>query len=294
MRKGKNDTGSFQDSKSALPLADQLVPASQRPTHKLTKGPLPFALPFMGEKVDTIEWCRREIAECNSELENGRGLLRQEIAVAKNTPEGQARSWKEMRYPPLSSAFILFHQQIAAHMAAQTLTHNQPYRMSDKYTEVAPADVIWGNLGLNPYEQRVRTLVSYAATAGLIVLWAFPVTFVGILTNIVGLCNTFKWLGWLCKLPDVVVGIISGVLPPVGLAVLMMLLPIVLRLLARLEGIPRRTGIELSLMTRYFIFQVVVSAGSKPHLCWMLTDAAAQFPDHHPLLRNRRGASWPH
>ncbi|KAG8689707.1 hypothetical protein FRC08_010811 [Ceratobasidium sp. 394] len=53
-------------------------------------------------------------------------------------------------------------------------------------------------------------------------------------------------------------GIISGVLlPPVALAILMMLLPIVLRLLARFEGIPCRAGIELSLMTRHFIFQVV-------------------------------------
>lgn len=39
----------------------------------------------------------------------------------------------------------------------------------------------------------------------------------------------------------------------------MMLLPIVLRLLARFEGIPKKTGLELSLMTRYFIFQVIHS-----------------------------------
>lgn len=51
----------------------------------------------------------------------------------------------------------------------------------------------------------------------------------------------------------------QGILPPVLLAVLMMLLPIVLRLFARFEGIPKYTGLELSLMTRFFIFQVVVS-----------------------------------
>lgn len=50
----------------------------------------------------------------------------------------------------------------------------------------------------------------------------------------------------------------QGVLPPVLLAVLMMLLPIVLRLFARFEGIPKYTGLELSLMTRFFIFQVIV------------------------------------
>jgi len=39
-------------------------------------------------------------------------------------------------------------------------------------------------------------------------------------------------------------------------AVLTLLLPIFLRLLARFEGIPQYTGLELSLMTRFFIFQV--------------------------------------
>jgi hypothetical protein len=54
-----------------------------------------------------------------------------------------------------------------------------------------------------------------------------------------------------------VLGIISGILPPVGLAVLMMLLPVILRLFGQFEGIQRKTGVELSLMTRFFIFQVV-------------------------------------
>lgn len=53
--------------------------------------------------------------------------------------------------------------------------------------------------------------------------------------------------------------LLQGILPPVLLAVLMMLLPIVLRLLARFEGIPKYTGLELSLMTRFFIFQVIVN-----------------------------------
>lgn len=39
----------------------------------------------------------------------------------------------------------------------------------------------------------------------------------------------------------------------------MALLPIVLRLLARFQGIPKHTDIELSLMTRYFLFQVIHS-----------------------------------
>lgn len=83
--------------------------------------------------------------------------------------------------------------------------------------------------------------------------------FIGAVSNIHSLCSTYHWLAWICNLPSVIVGIISGILPPALLAILMMLLPVVLRLLARFEGIPQRTGIELSLMDRYFLFQVIVS-----------------------------------
>ena len=68
-----------------------------------------------------------------------------------------------------------FHaRQIAAHIAAQVFTHHEPYRMADRDIGVAPADIIWGNLGLNPYEKRLRMSLSAAATAGLIIGWAIP------------------------------------------------------------------------------------------------------------------------
>ncbi|KAF8491670.1 hypothetical protein JB92DRAFT_3005769 [Gautieria morchelliformis] len=47
-------------------------------------------------------------------------------------------------YHPLSSAFILLHQQIGAHMAAQILISRRPVRMSDKYIEVEPSHIVWG------------------------------------------------------------------------------------------------------------------------------------------------------
>jgi len=136
--------------------------------------------------------------------------------------------------------------------------------------------VLTRSKGLNPYEARIRQVISYAATAGLIVLWSFPVAFVGIVANVSALAR-YSWLSWINNIPTSVLGIIQGILPPLALAVLMMLLPVVLRsefpysfgwnerlmgfhlVLAHFEGIPRKTGIELSLMTRYFCFLVIVS-----------------------------------
>ncbi|KAF8627878.1 hypothetical protein AX15_004194 [Amanita polypyramis BW_CC] len=255
--------------------AAAIVPKDQRPTHRLGF----FGL--WGEKVDSIEWARGEIRVCNQLLEEGRRIIAQEnrfddveegahgddispvgskgkealmksIEIAKNGS-------RESKYPPLNSAFITFRRQIAAHLASEALLHHKPYAMSQKYTELDPEDVIWSNLGMNPYEQKVRMAISYLVTAALIIFWAFPVAFVGAVSNIHAVCQKVHWLAWICRLNPVVVGIISGVLPPVLLAVLMMLLPIILRLLARFEGIPQKTGVELSLMTRFFIFQVIHS-----------------------------------
>lgn len=253
-------TESADQAERNLTLAEKLIPRAKRPTHRLPVAFMPFSLPFIGQEVDTIDWCRSEIATTTALLRQARRCISQESNDDVDNNENASGSDKpEETYPPLNSAFITFNQQIAAHMAYGSLAHHAPYHMADRYLEVSPQDVIWGNLGLNPYEKRVRLVISYAVTAALIILWAFPVAFVGIISNIQGLCVRESWLAWLCTIPPVVIGIIQGILPPVLLAVLMMLLPIILRLLARFEGIPTRTGLELSLMTRYFIFQVIVS-----------------------------------
>ncbi|KAH9939550.1 DUF221-domain-containing protein [Amylocystis lapponica] len=249
-----------------------LVPANKRPTHRLPLSFMPFALPFIGKEVDSIEWARDEIETTNAGLREARRTLARDVArTSAETPpevkEGDGEGDSDMKpdadstqtYPPMNSAFVLFNRQIAAHLAAQSLTHHGPYRMAQKSIGVAPQDIIWSNLNMNPYEARVRVAISWAFTLGLIILWAFPVAFIGAVSNIHSLCSTYSWLAWICKLPSVVVGIITGILPPVLLAVLMMLLPIILRLLSRFEGTPQRTAVERSLMSRYFLFLVIHS-----------------------------------
>ncbi|KAI5480450.1 AMP deaminase [Pseudohyphozyma bogoriensis] len=238
IRKNKvQDAPSPSDLEADSSLAARYVPAKKRPSHKLG------FLGLFGKKVDTIEWARDEIAETNRLLAEGTATLSGAEADAK--------------YPPESAAFIQFNTQIAAHMFAQCLAHHAPLRMSARYIEVSQEDVIWSNLSINPYQAKVRYAISWAFTIGLIVAWAFPVAFVGLISNVSSLCISAPWLAWLCKLPTPVNGIIQGVLPPVALAVLFILLPIVLRLAARFQGIPLRTQIELSLMTRYFLFLVI-------------------------------------
>ncbi|KAF7966899.1 hypothetical protein HWV62_36609 [Athelia sp. TMB] len=251
-----------KDPESNASLAEKLVPAGKRPFHRLPAGFMPFALPFIGQKVDTITWAREQIVETNAILSKGRTKLDRQDALEPSKVEDTSDKQSVAAvqgYPPLNSAFVTFNRMIAAYMARDTLNHHEPYRMAERFADVAPEDVIWGNLGMNTYEAKFWTLFSYAATAALIVLWAIPFAFIGVISNVGALCKKQAWLAWLCEIPPTVLGLIEGVLPTLLLAVLMILLPIVLRMLAKIEGIPKRTGLELSLMTRYFIFQVVHS-----------------------------------
>lgn len=273
-------------------LMENLVPRNERPSHRLPAFSwMPFSLPLIGEKVDTIEWARQEVTDTSRILHEARCQLASDVSISSYDPESSTghqdtlrhatRTGEAQTYPPLNSAFVLFNNQMAAHMAAQVLTHHLPYRMATKSVGVAPADVVWSNLNMNPYEVRIRTAISWAITLSMVVLCAIPgmsirlvgdiclkgshipwvaVAFVGAVSNIHSLCSTYEWLAWLCRLPPVVGGIVSGILSPALLTILNMMLPIILRLLARFEGATQKTKIELSLMRRYFLFQVVVSA----------------------------------
>jgi hypothetical protein len=259
---GKNSSNnelanSASDPETRTALIEELVPKDKRPTHRLPLFSWMFSLPLLGKKVDTIDWARERVHELNAELAQRREILARDIA--KTTGTRAVVDFSDQTYPPANGAFILFNKQIAAHLAAQTLIHHEAYRMSDslKCVEVAPEDVIWDNLTMNPYDRRIRSALSWGATIGLIIVWAIPAAFVGVVSNIHSLCTTYHWLSWLCHIPGIVISIIQGFLPAVLLAVLFMLVPIVMRILARLEGIPQRTSVELSLMDRFFLFEVI-------------------------------------
>lgn len=178
----------------------------QLPIFGLTWMP---SLPLLGRKVDAIYYCRKEIARLNVEIEQDQA-----------DPE---------KYPLMSSAFIQFNHQVAAHMACQSLSHHMPQYMSPRHIEVSPDDVVWDNMKISWWQRYLRIFAVTIAVGGLIIGWAFPVAIVGLVSQIDYLTGVVPWLSWINKLPNSVVGLIQGILPPVGLAILIALLPIILR-----------------------------------------------------------------
>lgn len=135
---------------------DRLVPPDHRPKHRINQKAF---LPCTGEVVDTIDWCKQELARLTKELAEERKVC--------------------FNKPVHNSAFILFKNQMAAHMFAQTTSHNRPLLMTDRFVEVHEENVIFNNLAVSPLQARIRYCLSWAGTLGIIISWSFPVAFVG-------------------------------------------------------------------------------------------------------------------
>ncbi|KAL2831573.1 hypothetical protein BJY01DRAFT_226571 [Aspergillus pseudoustus] len=192
---------------------------------------------LVGKKVDTIDYCRKEVARLNLEIE-----------IDQQHPE---------RFPLMNSAFIQFNHQVAAHMACQAVSHHVPKQMAPRTVEISPDDVIWDNMSIKWWERYIRTFGIIAIVIGMVIGWAFPVAFTGLLSQLSYLEDAFTWMSWLSKLPEWFISAVQGILPPLFLAILMAILPLLLRFLCRAQGLHTGMEIELTVQNYYFAFLFV-------------------------------------
>ncbi|PSK48606.1 hypothetical protein B9Z65_120 [Elsinoe australis] len=205
-----------------------------RETIRLPVASWMFSLPLVGQKVDRIYHLRKELARLNAEIETD-----------QNDVE---------RFPLMASAFIQFNHQIAAHMACQSVSHHIPQHMAPRLVEISPSDVIWTNMSIKWWERYIRTGLVFAACIGLIIFFAIPVGFTGLLSQIRVLGERYHWLAWLSELPPSVISILQGILPPALLAALLAVVPVIFRLLVQLQGVATGNDKELGVQNFYFIF----------------------------------------
>ncbi|KAG9238478.1 hypothetical protein BJ875DRAFT_450854 [Amylocarpus encephaloides] len=214
-------------------LAGRWIPTKKRPSHKLGK----FGL--IGKKVDTINWAREELATL---------IPATEAAQANYLAHETKLS---------GSVFIEFTRQSDAQAAFQTLSHHQALHMSPRYIGINPNEIVWKSLKISWWQRVIRRFAVLGFITAMIVFWAIPVAFVGLVSNINYLMTEYTWLAWLEKIPSQILGVITGLLPSVALAILMSLVPIVMRVMAKIAGEPSLARVELFTQNAYFVFQVI-------------------------------------
>ncbi|KAL2062029.1 hypothetical protein VTL71DRAFT_6295 [Oculimacula yallundae] len=212
-------------------VAAQWIPASQRPTHR------PIA--NYGRSVDTIKWTRAQLKKLAPEINKLR------------------REYRKGKPRPIPAAFIEFQTQSDAQIAYQTLAHHRANHMKAEIVGIVPEEIVWNSMYFPWWQRIIRRFVIQAVVVVMVIFWAIPAIAVGAISNITYLTKTLKFLGWINDLPSIILGLISGLLPAVALAMLMAIVPMIMRACARQAGVATQSRIELFVQNSYFLFQVI-------------------------------------
>ncbi|KAH9209246.1 hypothetical protein DL95DRAFT_526977 [Leptodontidium sp. 2 PMI_412] len=212
-------------------VAAQWIPASQRPSHR------PIA--NYGRRVDTIKWTRNQLKKLAPEINKLR------------------REYRKGKPRPIPAAFVEFQTQSDAQLAYQTLAHHRANHMKAEIVGIVPEEIVWNSMYFPWWQRIIRRFVIQGVVVVMVIFWALPAAIVGSISNITYLTSTLKFLAWINDLPTVILGLITGLLPAVALAMLMAIVPMIMRACARQAGVATQSRIELFVQNSYFLFQVI-------------------------------------
>lgn len=215
------------------------VPLKKRPKHRTGKWYLPpMKKYFNREKVNTIDYSSHQIVELN-----------EKIADLQVDWEFNKR---------LTSVFLEFNDQLDAQTCYQSVTDILGrFSFGKKFIGVTPEDINWSNINLSSRERYLKYIVANLFLAAMIIFWAIPTAVVGVISNVNFLTTKVPFLSFINNMPTFLLGIITGLLPTVALAILMSLVPPIIKLAGRISGTLTNEEISVFTQTWYYAFQVV-------------------------------------
>ncbi|KAL7663671.1 Uncharacterized protein ABC855_g3474 [[Candida] zeylanoides] len=210
-------------------LNKYLKGGKKRPTHRLKF--------LIGKKVDTLDYGKERLGELNKEIK------KDQLECHANTQ--------------IPSVFIEFPTQLELQKAYQAIPYNDEFKQTKRFTGYAPDDVIWENLALTKYKRKVKKILANTFLTLLIIFWAIPVAFVGAISHVDKLIELIPAFEFINNLPDVLMGLITGLLPVVALSVLMSLVPPIIKKMGKIAGCITVQHVESYCQAWFYAFQVV-------------------------------------
>lgn len=229
MKKRQNGTNG-QSNASSVERGDSTSVSNPevRPTHRTP--------PLVGQKLDSLDHILSTIPNLTKQIS--------EIREKHSSHEDRRTS----------AIFVEFKDQLHAHQALQQVQHHNPLALQPRYIGIPPSNIKWANLTLDPALRISYGYMAIALIIAMTIFWSIPVSFVGTISNINYLSN-IKWLHWLQNLPDSVIGLIQGFVPPFLLSLLTSYVPFWFRDIAELSGEPTAQAMDAMTQRWYFIFQ---------------------------------------
>lgn len=200
-----------------------------RPTHR--------SLPLVGQKLDTIDDILSSVPELDQKISD----LRETYKAEDSRHTG--------------AVFVEFKNQTLAHQALQQVQHHSPLSLQPRYIGIAPSNVKWQNLAMDPSVRISKKYTAIVLIIAITIFWSIPVGIVATISNVEYLANNYQWLAWINKLPDWLIALIQGYLPPTALSMLTSYVPFWFRDIAELSGEPTQQAMEAMTQRWYFVFQ---------------------------------------
>ncbi|KAF2109313.1 hypothetical protein BDV96DRAFT_503194 [Lophiotrema nucula] len=231
-RKSQKKSGSQNGRRMSLTDLPEGVQKSLRPTHRLVKPP------ESGKQVDSIEYYRNYIKDKEGDIDTAR------------------KNYEASDDQGAAAVFVEYRSLSAAQKAYQQLASSGILSLNPRYANVLPSEIIWSNLCLPPARRMSQEAVAHAIVVATIIFWSIPVALVASISNISYLANRYDWLSFLRNLPDPVIGLLSGLLPPLATSLLSKYIPNIFRYIFKKFGAPTNTSAELKVLRWYYVFQV--------------------------------------
>ncbi len=205
--------------------------AQDRPTHRTNY--------VVGDEVDSVSRSRKELKNLLSDIDQARQA--DSSGPSKRT----------------GAIFIEYKDQRSAHEAFQLVQHSSPLTLQPRYIGIQPKEVIWQNLNLEPSLRITYSYLAVAMAIAIIIFWSIPVGIIGTLSNINYLTDQFKFLRFINNLPDPILGLLTGFVPPLLLSTVVSYVPYFFKWVASLSGQPTTVATSRWAQQSYFVFQVV-------------------------------------
>eukprot|EP00243_Klebsormidium_subtile_P003337 TRINITY_DN16700_c0_g1_i1.p1 TRINITY_DN16700_c0_g1~~TRINITY_DN16700_c0_g1_i1.p1 ORF type:complete len:742 (-),score=286.06 TRINITY_DN16700_c0_g1_i1:415-2640(-) len=204
------------------------VEKAKRPQHKVG------FLGLLGNKVDTIDWCRDQLAALESKLADEQAATTTDRTI--------------------NSAMVYFNSRAVATMAAQSV-HAKKAETWQTQVAPEPREVIWANLGIPWWERFVRQSAVYGITFLIVFFFMIPIT---IVSGFSTLDNLKKFAPFLKSVFNIsaISAILQAFLPQLALIIFLAILPSLLLFLTKKEGIASIAHANRGTAGKYYYFMV--------------------------------------
>lgn len=156
-----------------------------------------------GNAADLIQHLRNEVKEAVQKVDEKR-----ESYSAENT-NGHNRCAIFVEYATQSAAQRAYRGESKSRLPVPP-----SLAIQSRLIGVVPNEIIWRNLAMPQAERLSKKSMANLLIALLIIFWSIPTAIIGTISNVNYLADNVSWLSWINSLPDSLLGLLTGFLPP--------------------------------------------------------------------------------